>query len=242
MTLQRSSALGIPESVQAQNDEDDKVGQPPPPLELIADLLDRHLHITQHQLVITFNLSPAEHVHFRTVLGYASPRLPVACARVRQNNRAEHSGGHRQNPLKSDHYTPAALFRYIDRERPTMLIDEADNADLFNDGRLRAVLNGGTERRGGSLRVAGAFRFCPLAVAAIGICRVPFCIAPSLSPWNGHRRTHQAFGAVRPPYHSGQQDHCDIVYQQVFCWKPKLNRNPALPKGCGTGGSKLAVR
>src|SRR5437660_8335465 len=47
-----------------------------------------------------------------------------------------------------DHVTPAALFRAIDRERTTLLIDEGDNLDLATNGTLRAVLNSGHSEEG----------------------------------------------------------------------------------------------
>jgi hypothetical protein len=53
-------------------------------------------------------------------------------------------------PLKSDSITAASIYHAVDREHPTLLIDEADNLGLAFNGPLRAVLNSG-HRRGGKV-------------------------------------------------------------------------------------------
>jgi putative DNA primase/helicase len=70
--------------------------------------------------------------------------------------------------------TPAALFRIIGQERPTLLIDEAD-AFLRHNDELRGVLNAGHERHGTVTRCVGDDHeardfpvFAPAAIAAIG--------------------------------------------------------------------------
>src|ERR1700719_469639 len=51
-------------------------------------------------------------------------------------------------PLKSDSITATSIYHVVDRQHPTLLIDEADNLGLAFNGVLRAVLNSG-HRRGG---------------------------------------------------------------------------------------------
>ncbi len=76
--------------------------------------------------------------------------------------------------LKTDNVTPAALFRLIEAETPTLLIDEVDSF-LSKSDDLRGILNSGFERSGGVLRVDGESltvqrfaTFCPKAIAGIG--------------------------------------------------------------------------
>ena len=68
----------------------------------------------------------------------------------------------------------AAVFRCIDKYRPTLLVDEADTF-LGKQDEFRGVLNGGHHRQGRVLRVVGedheprAFAtFSAVAIAMIG--------------------------------------------------------------------------
>jgi putative DNA primase/helicase len=51
-----------------------------------------------------------------------------------------------QRALTSSSTTPATLFRAIEAERPTLLLDEMDNARLKENDELRAILNSGHSR------------------------------------------------------------------------------------------------
>jgi hypothetical protein len=51
-----------------------------------------------------------------------------------------------QRPLVASSITPAALFRAIQAARPTLLLDEMDNARLVENDELRAILNSGHTR------------------------------------------------------------------------------------------------
>jgi hypothetical protein len=79
---------------------------------------------------------------------------------------------------KDDSITPAAVIRLVDREHPTLLLDEADNLGLFHNGLLRAVFNSGHRRGGGrTLTERGRERrystFAPMAIASIGALPLP---------------------------------------------------------------------
>lgn len=70
--------------------------------------------------------------------------------------------------------TSAAMFRTIERFRPTLLIDEADSF-LAGNEELRGVVNSGHSKDGAVIRLVGdefeprSFStFCPTAIAAIG--------------------------------------------------------------------------
>jgi hypothetical protein len=129
---------------------------------------------------------------------------------------------------RDDNITAAAVFRIIDRERCTVLLDEADNLGLDRNGILRSVLNSG-HRRGGSLtRVEkGApkrFRtFAPMAIAAIGILPLPIM----------HRSLviHMT-RATRVLRRLDENDRAlDVAYSMVRAWARdvKLNPDPDLP-------------
>ncbi len=77
-------------------------------------------------------------------------------------------------PVSASNVTAAAVFRLIERDRPTLLIDEADTF-LRENEELRGVLNAGHESDGAVMRCVGddheprAFNvFCPLAIFQIG--------------------------------------------------------------------------
>jgi Protein of unknown function (DUF3631) len=80
---------------------------------------------------------------------------------------------------RSDDVTAASIYHQL-YERPgtTLLIDEADNLNLFNNNVLRVVFNSGHDRDGNIRRfVKGRSKrfstFAPLAVAAIGLLPLP---------------------------------------------------------------------
>ena len=129
----------------------------------------------------------------------------------------------------------AVLFRLIDRDRPTLLLDEADNQDLPNNPTLRAVINGGHHCDGTFMRVLDGqivrfSTFAPLAFAAIGKLPVPVM----------HRsliinmvRDPAAAELIRfdPKTNLDQQQDCNTVYREVFNWaqKCKLHLDPPMP-------------
>src|SRR5262245_18830071 len=81
-------------------------------------------------------------------------------------------------PEKTDNITAAAIYDTIDRERCTLLIDEADNLEVSAKGALRAVLNSGYRKGGSVRRGTGRQRrkyqtFAPIALAAIGVLTLP---------------------------------------------------------------------
>jgi putative DNA primase/helicase len=76
--------------------------------------------------------------------------------------------------LSASNITAAALFRTVEKARPTLLIDEADTF-LSENEELRGIINSGHAIDGQVIRLVGddheprAFStFCPTAIAAIG--------------------------------------------------------------------------
>ena len=79
-----------------------------------------------------------------------------------------------QRPQPADNITAAAMFRVVERDKPTLLVDEADSFLPGNED-LRGVLNSGHARGGGVTRCVGDNHeprsfptFCPVAIALIG--------------------------------------------------------------------------
>jgi hypothetical protein len=83
-------------------------------------------------------------------------------------------------PLKADDISAAALYRAIEKYRPTMLLDEQDaakNGDKEKYEALRGCLNSGAKYNGKVIRTVGKGKdmdvqsfstFCPKALAGIG--------------------------------------------------------------------------
>ncbi len=96
------------------------------------------------------------------------------------------------NPQRSDSISVAALVRMVDREAPTLFLDELDatfNGDRERAEVLRGVLNSGFNRNGKYTRCVGEgaaietkdfATFCPKALAGIG--RLPDTIADRAVP------------------------------------------------------------
>jgi putative DNA primase/helicase len=77
-------------------------------------------------------------------------------------------------PLLASSLTAATVFRVVEKERPTLLIDEADTF-IRKDEALRGVLNSGNRASGCVLRTVGEdyevssfSTYCPKAIALIG--------------------------------------------------------------------------
>jgi hypothetical protein len=73
------------------------------------------------------------------------------------------------NPLATSNISPAALYRNIDTDQPTLAVDEADTFLLRNEG-MRGILNAGHCRDTASVvRADGTFNvWCPKIIAVIG--------------------------------------------------------------------------
>jgi hypothetical protein len=134
--------------------------------------------------------------------------------------------------------TTATLPRLIDRDAPTLLLDEADNLNFAKDGVLRSIVNDGFENGGvRMLMINGELRefrsFAPLAFGAIG--RLP---TPLMS-------RSVVINMCRAPENAGLERlslknptllaELDFVYCQAFDWAQKirgqLNTDPAMPDG-----------
>ena len=116
---------------------------------------------------------------------------------------------------KEDGITAAAIFRLVDREHCTLLLDEADNLGLDHNGILRSVLNSG-HRRGGSLtRVIKDTpkkfsTFAPMAIAAIGALPLPIMHRSIVIHMSRATRTLRRFDETDPAV--------DVAYSMTRAW------------------------
>jgi hypothetical protein len=147
------------------------------PIDLVHHLLWRYLEMTPHQFVAVSLWIAHTFVYQRFTV---TPRLMVTspvrgCGKTTLLDLLEALC---VRPLKSDSITAASIYHAIDREHPTLLIDEADNLGFAFNGALRAVLNSGHRRGGKITRYHGGqarslSTFSPVAVAAIGTLPLP---------------------------------------------------------------------
>jgi hypothetical protein len=220
------------------DDPDDDANQQnvprvPPPLDLIRHILERHLYLSEHQLVAV-TLWIAHSFLFNQFS--VTPRLvlvsPVrGCGKSTLLSIINNLGC---KTRKSDHTTPAVLFRLMDRERPTLLLDEADNQDLLTNSTLRAVLNSGHRHDGRIMRhldghLAEFSTFAPVALATIGRLPLPL-MHRSVVIHMG--RSPNPLTRFDPKTIPSQQADLDIIYREVLMWAPRviLNLDPRLPE------------
>jgi hypothetical protein len=141
-------------------------------------------------------------------------------------------------PRRADGVTASVLYRAIDRERPTLLIDEADNLDLATTGALRAVLNAGHHQDGTIWRtdkgIARPFAaFAPVAIAAIRTLPLPL-MHRSIVIRMERASADQAGNLTRLDTNNAEQmavfaTTCQIVRQ--WARRCNLTPNPPMPDG-----------
>ena len=141
---------------------------------------------------------------------------------------------HRPLPV-SGRITPAALFRVIERDAPTMLLDEADTF-FGNDPELRGIVNGSQRRDSASLlRCVGDnheprqfVTWCPKAIAGIG--GLPDTVVdravvvrlerrpPDVAVESWRTRDREAIGRLASQIARWIQDH----RKAVLAWLPEV--------------------
>jgi hypothetical protein len=203
------------------------------PLDLVHHLLQRYVELTAPQFVAVSLWIVLTFVYQRFTV---TPRLTLTspvrgCGKTTLLDLIEALC---MRPLKTDSITAASIYDAVDREHPTLLLDEADNLGLTFNGPLRAVLNSG-HRRGGKVTrfCAGQARsfstFAPAAVAAIGMLPLPLMHRSIVIPMARH--------AGRSELKRLDKDDPDtkadlnIAYRMIFAWarEADLNLDPPLP-------------
>ena len=194
----------------------------------------RHLHLTEHQFIAVSLWIAHTFVFSRFAV---TPRLvfesPVrGCGKTTALNIVKALAF---KTTKTDHITAAVTFRLVDRDRPTLLVDEADNQDLPTNAVLRAVINSGHHCEGKIMRYLGGeivefATFAPLAFATISKLPLPIL----------HRSVviHMQRSAVEltrfdPKTVLDQAQDCNIVYRETLSWARQCepNLNPPMPEG-----------
>ena len=134
--------------------------------------------------------------------------------------------------------TTAVLPRLIDSERPTLLLDEADNLDFANDPILRAIVNDGFEATGVRALVVNQETrefnlFAPLAFGAIG--RLPLPLMSRSIVINMVRAPRKAMPERFDLKNKELVRDLDVVYRHVFAWaqqvRTQLGTDPPMPDG-----------
>ena len=124
-----------------------------------------------------------------------------------------------QRPLLAANITPAAVFRVIEKCKPSLLIDEADTF-LAENQELRGVLNSGHRQGGSVVRVTGDDleprqfgTFGPCAIALIGT--LPATLADrSILIELKRRRPSERVDSYRPD----RAGHLDQLARQAARW------------------------
>jgi hypothetical protein len=203
------------------------------PLDLIREVLRRHLYLDEHQLVAIALWIVHTFVYSRFSF---SPRLALVspvrgCGKTTVLNIIKTLG---LRTVKTDHVTPAVLFRRIDRDRPTLLIDEADNQDLPTNSTLRTVLNSGHHCDGNierflDGRIQSFSTFAPIAIAAIGKLPMPLMHRSLVIHMERSPETLERFD---PRTNTDQVQLCAIVYRETLAWarQVELIADPIMPK------------
>jgi hypothetical protein len=129
---------------------------------------------------------------------------------------------------RMDGVSAAAIYRLVDRESCSLLVDEADNLGLFTDGPQRATFNSGHAKGGKVVRawkdgVREYATFAPMAIAAIGFLPLPI----------SHRSVtiHMMRYAGAEPlrrFDDTDTTDLDITYDQLLLWSRKAKRIPIL--------------
>lgn len=111
-----------------------------------------------------------EHGNFSPILALISPEK-----RCGKSTTLHLADSLTRRSLVTSNVSPAALFRVIEDQKPTMLIDEFDSLSADRQEEMRNILNGGHSRKGKTIRCVGddnkpkAFCvYCPKMVASIG--------------------------------------------------------------------------
>ena len=204
----------------------------PSPLDLIRYILQRHVHLTTNQFVaVTLWIAHAFVFNRFTVTPRLAVESPVrGCGKTTLLNVIKTLAF---RTVKSDHVTAAVLFRLIDRDRPTLLLDEADNQDLPNNPTLRAVINSGHHCDGKIMRyldgrISEFSTFAPLAFATISKLPLPI-LHRSVAIHIKRSPESETLARFDPKTMIEQKTDCDIVYRETLLWAQQCNLNPDPP-------------
>ncbi|MDP2355733.1 MAG: DUF3631 domain-containing protein [Beijerinckiaceae bacterium] len=125
-----------------------------------ADMLDELSTIVRQHVVLSASAADTvalwvAHTYLICVFGI-SPRLAITSPEKRcgKTTLLDVLARLVMRPLRTSNATTAAIFRVVEMQQPTLLIDEADTF-LKENGELRGILNSGHRRGGAVLRIVG---------------------------------------------------------------------------------------
>ena len=143
----------------------------------VHDVVGTYLDVADHEAIAIALWILHSHVFEQSAV---TPRLALTspvrgCGKTTVLQLIDLLGRH---PERLDGTSPAGIYWLIEQSQPTLLIDEADNLGLMNNGPLRSIMNSGHLNGGGIGRViSGEYRkfstFAPMAIAAIGLLPLP---------------------------------------------------------------------
>lgn len=142
-----------------------------------------------------------------------------------------------RNPVSAANASPAAVYRVIEQQQPTLMIDEADTF-LEASEELRGILNAGNSRQGAYVMRCGGPRFdqverfkvwCPKCIAMIG--RLPDTLEDRSITIELRRKTKEE---RVERFHSRTAEALEPVRQKLKRWADdldfdELNDDPILP-------------
>ena len=209
--------------------------EPPNVLQLVHHILARHNGMQPHEHIAAALWVLHSHV-FRSF--GITPRLALispirGCGKTTALLVIEQLAC---RPERMDNTTPAVIYHLVDRsDGATLLIDEADNLGLGQNGILRAVFNSGY-MRGGNVRrvIRGTDKkfstYAPMAIAAIGSLPLPMMRRSIII----HMQKAVVGSVERFDMNNPETvARINSVFGFVSRWarsKPALNTNPDLPK------------
>jgi len=201
---------------------------PPHALALVHHILTEYIDMKPHEAIAASLWVLHTHVFNRAPI---APRLALMSP-VRGCGKTEFFRALGQLVLRPeimDGTSAPAIYWLIDKEQPTMLIDEGDNLGMLKNQTLKAILNSGHREGGGIYRVIdGAPKkfstFTPLAIAAIG--SLPLPLTQRSIVIHMERKT---CAMPKVPEHGDRK--IDYVYGRILKWAAtaKLADNPDIP-------------
>ncbi len=200
----------------------------PDPLELLTGFIPQFVDVTEDEIVASSLWIIHTYLYDQFEI---TPRLSLVspvpgCGKTTKLKIIKTLGA---TPLKTDGISPAAIYHLIDRERRTLLIDEAENMRWLSNRDLRAVVDSGHSREGCITRLRQGephsySTFSPMALATLE--KLPLTVIRR-SIILRMKMTTRELKRIEF-YH----DDFDIVRSHIIDWAQgrQLNRDPEMPK------------
>jgi hypothetical protein len=204
-------------------------------LELIHHVLQSYVDIQPHEYigVALWVLHSHAFNHFQIAPRLAALSPVRGCGKTKLLMLLERLVA---NPERHDNITAASIYRIIERDAPTLLLDEGDNLGLRIDRVMRSVLNSGHLRGGAITRVIRgepkAFAtFAPAAIGAIGTLTLPLLHRSVVIQMHRTLRTDlKTIEMMRSPEETKR---LEALRRHIVAWAQattQFDHDPKLPK------------